>query len=495
MSGTPSELGPGTLLGRYEILAPIAAGGMARVWAARMKGSRGFAKTVAVKTLLPGVSDDLRYENMFLDEAHLASQIRHANVVEIHDLGEERGLLYLVMEYIDGESLNTLRRAAGDALVPRRLALKIIADTAAGLHAAHQLASTDGNALGIVHRDVSPQNILISYNGVVKVTDFGIAKAVGRISQTTDTTLKGKPAFMAPEQISGGDVDCRADVFALGIVAYQLLCGKHPFRGQNDLATVSNIQSDRPILPPRHFNSTLSAGLEEIVLRCLERDPTRRFQSARELEIAIDAELGARRPHDGELAQTMEALLGDDGRNRRRELERAILLADQGDENDPTLVRRSQAPAAPVSATSAPSARFSSPPADTGLASVASLRIPDPPKRGMFGIALALIALALVGALTVLFVMGRRPTQPTASAPESVRALPAPSRNVQPDPIPDEPAAPDATRAAPSHATVRKSIAPSASTAALDDAGASPPPSASASTKKKAPLPLMEPGF
>jgi serine/threonine protein kinase len=491
LSGTPSELGPGTLLGRYEILAPIAAGGMARVWAARMKGSRGFAKTMAVKTLLPGVSDDLRYENMFLDEAHLASQIRHANVVEIHDLGEVEGLLFLVMEYIDGESLNALRRAAGDALVPRRLALKIIADTAAGLHAAHQLASTDGNALGIVHRDVSPQNILISYNGVVKVTDFGIAKAVGRISQTTDTTLKGKPAFMAPEQIAGGDVDCRADVFALGIVAYQLLTGKHPFRGQNDLATVNNIQSDRPILPPRHFTPTLSAGLEEIVLRCLERDPTRRFQSARELEIAIDAELGARRPHDGELAQTMETLLGENGRGRRRELERAIAIADQRLDSDPTLVRHSQAP--PVSATSA---RFSGPPADTGLASVASLRTEEPPKRGVIGVALVLVALALVGAMTVLFVISRRTTQPTSSATEAVRASPAPSRNVEPDPIPHTPvtpAAPEATRT-PSHAAVRRSPAASAATPAEVDAAASPPPSAS-TAKKKAPLPLMEPGF
>jgi serine/threonine-protein kinase len=484
------------LLGRYEILAPIASGGMARVWAARMRGSRGFAKTMAVKTLLPGVSDDLRYENMFLDEAHLASRIRHANVVEIHDLGEEQGLLYLVMEYIDGESLNALRRAAGDTLVPRRLALKIIADSAAGLHAAHELRSHDGNPLGIVHRDVSPQNILISYNGVVKVTDFGIAKAVGRISQTTDTTLKGKPAFMAPEQIAGGEVDARADVFALGIVAYQLLTGRHPFRGQNDLATVSNIQSDRPILPPRHFNSSLSSSLEDIVLRCLERDRTKRFQSARELEIAIDAELGARRPHDDELAQTMEALLGEQGRNRRRELERAITAADQHEEGDTTLVRHSQAPA-PVSATSAPSLRMSAPPADTGIATVASLRSPDAPRRGgVVGLAIALVFLGLLAAALVLVLVGKRP-EPVASSPEAPSAASAANRDVEPDPTPTVGAE---STPAPLTRVEQGGRAPRtgrASTAAPPEAAdaAVAVPSASASVKKKAPLPLMDPGF
>lgn len=494
MSGTPFELGPGTVLGRYEILAPIAAGGMARVWAARMKGSRGFAKTMAVKTLLPGVSDDVRYENMFLDEAHLASQIRHANVVEIHDLGEESGLLYLVMEYIDGEALNTLRRAAGESLVPRRLALKIIADCAAGLHFAHELASRDGTPLGIVHRDVSPQNILISYNGVVKVTDFGIAKAVGRISQTTDTTLKGKPAFMAPEQITGGEVDRRADVFALGIVAYQLLCGVHPFRGQNDLATVGNITSDRPILPPRHFSPSIAAGLEEIVLRCLERDPERRFQSARDLEIAIDAELGARRPHDDELAQSMESLLGEHGRTRRRELEHAITAADQRDEGDTTLVRHSQAPP-PVSAASAPSTRFSSPPADTGIATVASLRTPEP-ARGIFGIALGLMLLALLGAASVLFFISRRSPDETPTSPEVTRTVSVPSqRRVEPDTIPDKTLATTSTRSerVSAHASPRVAL-PAVSNRAVEDAGAAPP-HPSASVKKKDPLPLMEPGF
>ena len=170
------------MLGRYEILAPIADGGMARVWAARLTGSRGFKKTVAIKTQSPLVSDDVRFEAMFLDEARIASRIRHGNVVTILDLGEERELLYLVMEYVDGEPLQVLRRAAAPrGGMPLHLSLKIVADIARGLHAAHELSAEDGTPIGLVHRDVSPQNVLVSYSGAVKVTDFGIAKAAGRV--------------------------------------------------------------------------------------------------------------------------------------------------------------------------------------------------------------------------------------------------------------------------------------------------------------------------
>jgi serine/threonine-protein kinase len=497
LSGSTHDLGPGTALGRYEILAPIAAGGMARVWAARMKGSRGFAKTVAVKTLLPGVSDDVRYEHMFLDEAHLASQIRHANVVEINDLGEDNNLLYLVMEYVDGEPLTALRRAAGDAGVPLRLALKIVADTAAGLHAAHELSAPDGTLLHIVHRDVSPQNILISYNGVVKVTDFGIAKAVGRISQTTDTTLKGKPAFMAPEQIAQGDVDCRADIFALGIVMYQLVCGVHPFRGANDLATVSNIQSNRPIQRPKHFNPSLESELEDVVMCMLERDRTRRFQSARDVELALDTLLGnTRRPHDDELAQCMETLLGERGRERRRELEQAIVRADQR-ASDRTSLQLSQHPA-PASGVSSPnSGRLSAAPADTGLASVASLRAADTARsrsRTWIGVVLALVSLVL-GASIVGVVMRRTsPESVPSSRPELAGATPS-QRVLTPDsignsspPVPLPPAIPERVRGKPS----TRVEAPLAS-APVDAGPVAPAPSAS--VKKKGPLPLMEPGF
>src|SRR5262249_52176616 len=181
---TLQEIQPGQTLGRYEFLVPIAEGGMAAVWAARLKGSRGFSKTVAVKTMLPTVSDDPQFEQMFLDEAQICARIKHPNVVEILDLGEQDDVLYLVMEWVDGEPLSSVRRAAAkQGNLPRSIAVKIIADAAAGLHAAHELKDELGNPVGLVHRDISPQNILLAYDGGVKIVDFGVAKAAGRTTE------------------------------------------------------------------------------------------------------------------------------------------------------------------------------------------------------------------------------------------------------------------------------------------------------------------------
>ena len=183
---TLGDIQPGQTVGRYEFLVPIAQGGMAAVWAARLKGTRGFSKTVAVKTMLPSISDDPRFEQMFLDEARIASRIRHPNVAEILDLGEQDEVLYLVMEWVDGEALSALRNEArrrGGFPLPN--ALRIVADACAGLHAAHELEDDDGRPLGLVHRDISPQNVLVGYDGVVRLVDFGVAKAAGRSSEST----------------------------------------------------------------------------------------------------------------------------------------------------------------------------------------------------------------------------------------------------------------------------------------------------------------------
>jgi len=201
------QLTPGMELGRCELLVPIAQGGMATVWAARQKGSRGFQKTVAIKTMLPNLSDDAQFEQMFLDEARLASRIHHPNVVEISDLGEQQDILYIVMEWIDGEALSVLARASkkAETPIPVRVVLKIISQACSGLHAAHELKDDNEQLLHIVHRDVSPQNILVTYDGVVKLVDFGVAKAVGRASgETTAGQIKGKIPYMSPEQARGG---------------------------------------------------------------------------------------------------------------------------------------------------------------------------------------------------------------------------------------------------------------------------------------------------
>ncbi|HMR75529.1 MAG TPA: serine/threonine-protein kinase, partial [Polyangiaceae bacterium] len=287
---TLGEIQPGQTVGRYEFLVPIAQGGMAAVWAARLKGTRGFSKTVAVKTMLPTISDDPHFEQMFLDEAQLCARIRHPNVVEILDLGEQDDLLYLVMEWVDGEPLSSIRRSAAKADgIPRPIAVKIVAEAAAGLHAAHELKDDSGELVGLVHRDVSPQNLLITYDGVVKIVDFGVAKASGRTAENTNAgQIKGKPPYMSPEQALGRDIDRRSDVFALGIILYQLTTGKHPFRGETDVITLQNIVSDRPIIPPRAYDKDYPKPLESVVMRALERDPDKRFQTAGDLEGALD---------------------------------------------------------------------------------------------------------------------------------------------------------------------------------------------------------------
>src|SRR6185369_4208853 len=224
---------------------PIAAGGMAMVWAARLKGTRGFQKIVAVKTMLPKLSEDDQFEKMFLDEASLASRVRHPNAVEILDLGEQDGVLFLAMEWIDGIPLNQLMKAAKRKTgVPTTVATRIVIQACAGLHAAHELTDAKGKLIGLVHRDISPQNILVTFDGVAKVVDFGVAKATALGEGTTrEGQLKGKIGYVAPEQERGEPIDRRADVFAMGIVLYTLTTGKHPFRKDSDTATLFSIAS------------------------------------------------------------------------------------------------------------------------------------------------------------------------------------------------------------------------------------------------------------
>ncbi|MBI3204084.1 MAG: serine/threonine protein kinase [Myxococcales bacterium] len=330
---TLGEIQPGQTVGRYEFLVPIAQGGMAAVWAARLKGTRGFTKTVAVKTMLPTISDNPHFEQMFLDEAQLASRIRHPNVVEILDLGEQDDLLYLVMEWVDGEPLSSIRRiAAKREGVPRPIAVKIVQDTAAGLHAAHELKDESGGQVGLVHRDISPQNVLITFDGVVKIVDFGVAKAAGRtVEHTNSGQIKGKPPYMSPEQALGKEIDRRTDIFALGIILYQLTTGKHPFRGENDMITLQNIVSDRPIIPPRAYDKEYPKPLEAVVMKALDRDPDKRFQTTAELEAALDRVFPptVARVRTEDVGKFVTAMLGDRGNERRAALKEAVRVADE----------------------------------------------------------------------------------------------------------------------------------------------------------------------
>jgi eukaryotic-like serine/threonine-protein kinase len=329
----PADLHPGSTLGRYELLLPIAKGGMAQVWAARLRGSRGFQKLVAIKTILAGVIDNTRMEQMFLEEAQLASQIHHPNVVGTLELGEENSALYLVMEWVDGESLSVvLSKAAASGGVPLPIAVNLIGQACQGLYAAHNLRDESGALLGLVHRDVSPQNLLVTFSGTAKLVDFGIAKATSKASGLTEAgEIKGKFAYMAPEQVRGQAIDARTDLFALGILLYLLTTGKHPFRGEHPGATVQNICSEQPAMPPSAFLPDYPVALEEVVLKALAKDPGQRFASANEMLTALEEAMPGplEASFDVQVADYLKSLFGTRATERRAAIRMAQEHADR----------------------------------------------------------------------------------------------------------------------------------------------------------------------
>jgi serine/threonine protein kinase len=334
--GSVTEVRAGLVLGRYELLVPIASGGMAQVWAARLRGARQFQKIVAVKTMLPKLSEDEQFEQMFLDEASLASQVRHPNAVEILDLGEQSGVLYLVMEWIEGAPLNQLMKAAkADGGMPHAIAARIALQACSGLHAAHELKDEKGQLVGLVHRDVSPQNLLVTYDGVTKVVDFGVAKATALGGGATVAgQVKGKVSYMAPEQVNGEGLDRRADIFALGIVLYALTTGKHPFRRESEAATMYNICSPEPVVAPSRVRPDFPKELEPILLKALEKDREKRFSSCDEMLRALDSlPSHLRVGSDADVAAFVNRVLSGTRAAQRARIDDAIARADTAGES------------------------------------------------------------------------------------------------------------------------------------------------------------------
>jgi serine/threonine protein kinase len=324
-------IGPGDVLGRYELLLPVAAGGMAMVWAARLKGSRGFHKIVAVKTMLPKLSEDAQFEKMFLDEATLASQIHHPNVVEVLDLGEQNGVLFIAMEWVDGVPLNQLMKASKGTGIPGPVAIHIITNAAEGLHSAHELKDDEGRMVGLVHRDVSPQNILVGFDGFTKMLDFGLAKATMLGDGATRAgQLKGKISYMAPEQVRGDSLDRRADIFALGVVLYAVSTGKHPFRRESEGATLFTISSPDPAPAPSRFMQ-YPPELEAVLMKSIAKDPDRRYGTALEFARALEQTLAeSDRAHGAErVSGFVRNLMGAQQEAQRAALIDSIRRADR----------------------------------------------------------------------------------------------------------------------------------------------------------------------
>ena len=358
----PSEV----RVGPYRVVAELARGGMAAVFlAVRADGS---GEVVAIKQIHPHLAHDPEFVAMLMDEARIASMIHHPSVIEIRDyqLGEVGAQNFIAMEYAEGETLSLVIRdaIARGIKLDYAMSASIGADVAGGLHAAHELRGPDGALLEIVHRDVSPQNVILTYDGKVKLTDFGIAKAVGRLQRTQPGEIKGKLAYMAPEQAYGRPVDRRSDLYSLGVVLYELALGRRLFGGKTDAETIRNIMQHN-IPAPRSIDPAFPTAYEEVLLALLTADPAQRFQSAGALERALRALATSLDPGDivarrGEFLRSLEP-------DRFRQ-KRSILTQESARARTPTR------PAARPAAAAAVAPRASeAPPAPESQSPVASM--------------------------------------------------------------------------------------------------------------------------
>ncbi|MBC8073500.1 MAG: serine/threonine protein kinase, partial [Deltaproteobacteria bacterium] len=280
-------LPPGTQLGRYTLLRRFAVGGMAELYLAHQRGAEGFAKLVALKRILPHLACDPQLTRMFLDEARLAATLDHPNIAAVLDFGEHDGEHFLTMEYVHGRHLLDVLRAHAGRPLALPVALGIVSDVARALHHVHEQRGHDGRALGLVHRDVSPSNVLLSYEGAVKLADFGIAKAMELTSATRTGTFKGKLGYAAPEQCRGEPIDRRADVFALGILLYETTTGARAFSGPNEFAVLGRVARG-DYVPPLELDPDYPAWLAPVIARALALDPGQRPATAAALADELD---------------------------------------------------------------------------------------------------------------------------------------------------------------------------------------------------------------
>jgi serine/threonine protein kinase len=286
-------------IGRYELCLELASGGMATVYLARVHGASGFEKLVALKRIHPHLAKEKQYVDMFLDEAQIASRITHPNVCSVFDFGQAGGEYYIAMEYLVGEPLSRLCRRVGQMkqqrrhpLLPLRMA-GIIAHACEGLHAAHELRDANGQLLHVVHRDASPRNLFVTYDGSVQVVDFGVASARHRTHHTATGQVKGTFAYMAPEQLRASTIDRRVDVWALGVALWEMLTFRRLFRRDNTANTVHAILYDE-VVPPSSHRPQIPGDLDEIVLKALQREPRDRWQTAREMGRALQQVIRSR---------------------------------------------------------------------------------------------------------------------------------------------------------------------------------------------------------
>ncbi len=332
--------------GQYEIIEKIASGGMAELYKARRTGVEGFQKIVAIKKILPHLADDEEFVTMFADEAKLAAQLNHPNIIHIYDLGKiQAGGYFIAMEHVDGRDLRSIEQSAHDHSVPLpvSLAVYVASKVASALDYAHRRRDAEGHELNIVHRDVSPQNILISYEGDIKLCDFGIAKAASKASKTQSGALKGKIRYMSPEQAWGKPIDRRSDLFSLGVVLHELLTGESLFRGDTDINVLEKVRSAE-ILPPSRTNPEVPANLDTIVLKALAKDPDDRYTNASDLLRDLDSVLYSYTPAPGsaDVAIYLHRLQSEESAVADSKAREAAAKAEREAEPEPAKKRKSK---------------------------------------------------------------------------------------------------------------------------------------------------------
>ena len=490
-AATPEQQDGPLIVGRYALFDVLASGGMATVHLGRLLGREGFGRTVAVKRLHAHFTNDPEFVTMFMDEARIVARIRHPNVVPMVDVIESAQGLFLVMEYIHGETFSRVLRAARNANIqlPVKVIASIMAAVLHGLHSAHETRDSNGELIDVIHRDVSPQNIIVGSDGIARILDFGVAKAAGRAQVTREGQIKGKLAYMSPEQIRG-KVDRRADVFACAVCLWEALTGKRLHEGARDVEIVTRImQGSFP--KPSELRPDVPPDLDAIIMRGLAADPDKRYPSAREMAIDLERKVGL--APASEVGPWVEKLAENALRVRAERIEAMEKAAA-------SIAPAMSVPPPPPAPPPAPGSALGSPPSDprmqtgpyqmppmprsdlssTGGTPIGT-EVPFAPRGSKKDLAYVIaagsffLALALIGGILMVVALTRSPSP----------AAPASSTSASPLPLP-APSATTSANAAPEETPV---VVPSA-TVSVDAAAPKPPPGPSqpwqpAPTKKK----------
>ncbi|GAB5544087.1 MAG: hypothetical protein SangKO_038470 [Sandaracinaceae bacterium] len=416
---------------KYELLGRLAYGGMAEIFLAREVGQQNTRRMMVVKRVLPHVAEDPHFVDMFVDEARLAMQLSHPNICHVYSFGEAEGTYYIAMEWVNGMPLSKIIRRAKDGEgLPIPLVLKVIAQVAEALDYAHRASDASGEPLGVVHRDVSPQNVMVSYDGVVKLLDFGIAKAASHSTRTEAGVIKGKFAYMSPQQCVGEPIDARADIFALGICLFEALTGKNPFRRKTEFDTMTRIVGD-PTPDARERRADIPDAIQDVLDKALMKQPERRFQTAGEMQMAIEAVIPTlgmpvNSTRIGEYVSHLFSDVVRDGPSLDTRIQEApppLSGTGQSGESGRSVPRRPRPPGSTeLDAEAMPPAAASMPPPKSSFGAIAGVMV-------LF----ALVALAGLGATGAWLLLGRG--EPQAVAVQTPPA-PAPTPPAAPDPTP-----------------------------------------------------------